>query len=71
MTDKHMTIQVRRFLTTDVAIRASIASSMSAFAMLMALAKADSLLLAAICLLMVMGFLSCVILAPAIEALRK
>ena len=36
MTDKQTTIQVRRFLTTDVAIRASIASSLLVFAMLMA-----------------------------------
>lgn len=71
MINKHTTIKVRRFLTTDVAIRASIASSMSVFAMLMAWAKYGHFLLAGFFLLMAIAFLFCIILAPAIEALRK
>lgn len=71
MADNDTTIQVRRFLTTDVAIRASIASSMSIFAMLIAGVKYGQFLLAGFFLLMAIAFLFCVILAPAIEALRK
>lgn len=71
MTGHKMLVQLRRFLTTDVAIKSALASSASLFMMLMALEKVGSIFLAGFFLLIAMTFLICIILAPAIEALRK
>lgn len=65
------TTRLQRFFTIDVAIKSAGASWLSGLRMLIVWDKTNNLLITLQFIFLMAAFLICVILAPAIEELRK